>query len=191
MSTSLLHSRACQYSTAEVYVFSDSVLCLGKMGDNPVESWKSKIQWFSENNHFKDMNRIDGQPMEFEWKIFPRLTTMGILNQVQQMMEELQCEPENFSGRIIFMSMYNDIEWDRKGTRERGEHNLRTIANSACRFPRAHWSFSGPGSEKKWYGTCDNKPDGSWDRTAGKMMLNFAEYDHPVFRGTVPQRWEI
>ena len=134
-------------------------------------------------NHFKDMNRIDGQPMKFEWKISPRLTTMGILNRVQQM-EELQCEPENFTGRIIFMSMYNDIEWDRKGTRERGEHNLQTIANCARRFPRAHWSFRGPGSEKKWYGTCDNKPDGSWDRTAEKMMLNFAENDHPVFRGS-------
>ena len=39
MSTSSLRSRACQYSTAEAYVFSDSVLCLGKMGDDLVESW--------------------------------------------------------------------------------------------------------------------------------------------------------
>ena len=109
MSTSLLHSRAYQYSTAKVYVFSDSVLCLGKMGDDLLESWKSKLQWYSDNNYFKDLNRIDGQPMEFEWKIFPGLTTMKILNQIQQMMGELQCEPENFTGRIIFMSMFNDI----------------------------------------------------------------------------------
>ena len=27
VSTRLLHSRACQYATAKVYVFSDSVLC--------------------------------------------------------------------------------------------------------------------------------------------------------------------
>ena len=46
VSTSLLHSRAYQSSTAKVYVFSDSVLCLGKMGNDPVESWKSKIQWY-------------------------------------------------------------------------------------------------------------------------------------------------
>ena len=32
ISTSLLHSRAHQYADAKVYVFSDSVLCLGKMG---------------------------------------------------------------------------------------------------------------------------------------------------------------
>ena len=58
-STSLLHSRAYQYSTVEVYVFSDSVLCLGKMG----------IQWYSDNNYVSELNRIDGQPMEFEWKV--------------------------------------------------------------------------------------------------------------------------
>ena len=35
--------------------------------------------------------RIDGQPMEFEWKIFPGFTAVGILKEIQQMMGELQC----------------------------------------------------------------------------------------------------
>ena len=78
--------RTYQHSTAKDYVISDSVLCLGKMGDNAVESWKRQIQWYSDNNYFNELNRIDGQPMEFEWKIFPGLTKMGILNQIQQMM---------------------------------------------------------------------------------------------------------
>ena len=43
VSTSLLHSRAYQYFTAKVYVFSDSVLCLAKMRDTLVESWKKQI----------------------------------------------------------------------------------------------------------------------------------------------------
>ena len=38
ISTCLLHSRAYQFAKAKVYVFSDSVLCLGKMGHNLVES---------------------------------------------------------------------------------------------------------------------------------------------------------
>ena len=71
VSTSLLHSRAYRYSTAKVYVFSDSVLCLGKMEENLVESSKKQIQWYSDNNYFSELNRIDGQPMEFAWKIFP------------------------------------------------------------------------------------------------------------------------
>ena len=51
-------------STAKVYVFSDSVLCLVKMGDNPVESWEKQIQWYSDNDYFSELNRNDGQPME-------------------------------------------------------------------------------------------------------------------------------
>ena len=42
--TNLLHSRDYQYSTAKVFVFSDVVLCLGKMKGNFVESWKKQIQ---------------------------------------------------------------------------------------------------------------------------------------------------
>ena len=122
--------------------------------------------------------------MEFEWKIFSGLTTVGILNQIQQMVVELQCEPENFTGRIIFMSMFNDIVWDAKGNDEICENNSKTIKQYARGFPRGHWSFLEFRSEKKWYGTYYHKPDGSWDRTAEKMLLNFAETNHPVFRGT-------
>ena len=127
VSTSLLHSRAYQYSTAKVYVFSDSVLCLGKMGDNPVESWKKQIQWYSDSDYFSELNRIDGEPMEFEWKIFPGFTAVAILIEIQQMMGKLQCEPENFTGRIIFMSMFNDIVRDAKGKHELCVNNSKTI----------------------------------------------------------------
>ena len=41
----------------------------------------------------------------------------------------------------------------------------------------------GPGSEK-WYGTYSNKPDGDWDKTAERTMLNFSESGHPIFRAT-------
>ena len=44
--------------------------------------------------------------------------------------------------------------------------------------------FLGSGSEKKWYEIYDCKPDGSWDRTEEKMLLNFAGSCHPIFRGT-------
>ena len=49
--------------------------------------------------------------MEFEWKIFLGFTTFGLLEQIQKFMKDRQCEPEQFDGRIIFMSMFNDIVW--------------------------------------------------------------------------------
>ena len=41
----------------------------------------------------------------------PGFTTLQILAEIQKMMTELKCELEHFKGRIIFMSMNNDIDW--------------------------------------------------------------------------------
>ena len=93
------------------------------MGDDPIATWKSKIKWYSDNTHFKDLNRIDGMPTEFEWNIFPGITTLGLLEKIQRLMTDWQCEPENLKGRIIFLSIYNDIEWKATGTK----NNVNTI----------------------------------------------------------------
>ena len=149
------------------------------MEDGPVESWKSKIQWYSDNNYFSELNRTDGQPTEFKWKIFPGFTTEGILNEIQQLMGKLQCEPENLTGRIIFTSMFNDTVCDANGNDDLCVNNSNTMKEYAERFTRGHWSVLGPGFEKKWY---DCKPDGSWSRTAEKILQNFAGSGHPIFR---------
>ena len=97
-------------------------------------------------------------------------------------MRDLQCKPEKYTDRIIFTSVYNDIEWREKGNTERCEYNSQTAANYARRFPRGRWSFMGLGTEKKWCETYSDKPDGSWDRTA-EMMYNLHERSgHPFFR---------
>ena len=44
--------------------------------------------------------------------------TFGLLKQIQEFMKEQKCDPEQFKGRIIFMSMFNDIVW---GEKENGE----------------------------------------------------------------------
>ena len=48
-----------------------------------------------------------------EWKIFTGIT-MGLLEKIQSPVRDLQCEPEHFKDRIIFMSMCNDIVWREK-----------------------------------------------------------------------------
>ena len=123
--------------------------------------------------------------MEFEWTNFPGYTTLGILDEIQETMTtELKCEPEHFKGRIIFMPMYNDVDWGKRGIRENCIANVHRVTEYARRFTRGHWSFQGLGSEKKWYGTHVSKPDGQWDKTAEDMKLNFAESGHPIFRAT-------
>ena len=34
--------------------------------------------------------------MEFEWKIFPGFTACGILGEIQKLLIDLKCEPEQF-----------------------------------------------------------------------------------------------
>ena len=43
MSTSLLCEKACQFTKTKTHVFSDLVLCVGKMGDDPIATWRAKV----------------------------------------------------------------------------------------------------------------------------------------------------
>ena len=99
-------------------------------------------------------------------------------------MTDLQCEPEHFKDRIIFMSMYNDIVWHAKRNKEPCEYNSQTVADYARKFTRGHWSFLGPGSEEKWSGTYTDEPDGPWDRMGEETMANFSRSGHPIFRAS-------
>ena len=56
-------------SRAKVYVFSDSVLCLGKVNQNPLSSivWEDTLTWFKSSSQYRTLDTIDGEPMEFEW----------------------------------------------------------------------------------------------------------------------------
>ena len=58
---------------AKVYVFSESVLCLGRVHQHPKsnKSWKDRIGWITTSQSFRDYDGISGEPTEFEWNIFP------------------------------------------------------------------------------------------------------------------------
>ena len=94
--------------------------------------------------------------------------------------------PENFTGRIIFMSVFNDISCGSRDNEKECESNAQLVSLYAKRFGIGQWSFLGPGSEKKWYSISADGPQGEWDTMADKMMLEFAESGHPIFRATSP-----
>ena len=64
----------------KVYVFSDSVLCLGKMNENPQSNmaWEDRLTWFKSSLEYRTLDKIDSEPMEFEWNIFPGFTTLQL-----------------------------------------------------------------------------------------------------------------
>ena len=99
-------------SHAKVYVFffSDSVLCLGKMIENPQSNivWEDKLTWFKDSPQYRALDTIDGEPMEFEWNISQ---DSPHCNKVQEFLSKMSDKPKEFTGRNIFMSMFNDFSW--------------------------------------------------------------------------------
>ena len=173
--------------STKVYVFSDSVLCLGKVLQHPEcnEAWKSRVAGVRAEKNYRDFEIVSGESAEFEWNIFPGFTSLQLCDKISNLLSSLGQSPETFTGRILFMSMFNDISCEKKGNREECLKDADFVAAFARRFGIGQRSFSGPGSEKKWYPS-GNSPRGAWDRIAEDMLLKFAESGHPIFRATTP-----
>ena len=131
------------FSHAKVYVFSDSVLCLGKMSENPQSNavWEDKLTWFKSSPQYRVLHTIDGEPTEFGWNISPGFTTLQLCNKVQEFLLKIS-DPLEFKGRIIFMSMFHDISCGFEDNEKECDANANLVSING-------WSFLGPGSEKK------------------------------------------
>ena len=173
--------------STKVYVFSDSVLCLGKVLQHPEsnEAWKNRVAGIRAERSYRDYDAISGESTEFEWNIFPGFTTLQLCDKISDLLSSMGQTPESFTGRILFMSMFNDIFCDRYDNKDECLRNSNIVKTFAGRFGIGQWSFIGPGSEKKWYPS-ENSPQGAWDHVAEEMLLLFAESGHPIFRGTTP-----
>ena len=170
--------------STKIYVVSDSVLCL-KILQHPEcnEVWKNRFAGVRTNRCCRDCDAINGESTEFEWNIFPRFTTLQLCDKVSDLSSSMGPTPESFTGRVLFISMFNDIFCDRYDNTDECLKNANIVKTFAGRIGIGQWSFIGPGSEKKWYPS-ENGPQGAWDHIAEDMLLEFAESRHPIFRAT-------
>ena len=143
---------------AKVYVFSDSVLCFGKMNQNPTWTtfWEPQLEWFKDSSQYG---------------------TLELVRDVQKFMNKM-AEPNNSKGEISSCWCFNNISW--------GSEDADLVSMYARRVSPGRCSFLGLGSEKKWYSTHDSRTQGEWNRVAELMMIEFRESGHPVFRSTSP-----
>ena len=140
---------------------------------------ENQVKEFRQSNSYRELLGIYGEPIEFQWNIFPGFTSL----EIQEDLQDRDIEPEEFEDRIFFMSMFNYIEWTKRGNSEKCISNSEQVNMYAKRFPRGHWTFLGPaGDEKKWYGTLSYRLEGKWDSTATQMVERFKETGRPVFK---------
>ena len=116
----------------EVYVFSDFVLCVGKVHENPQsnDAWEQRLEWFKTSQEYRNFDRIDAS----QWNssgIFPRIQ---LSQEVKRLLLRLNETPENFTGRIIFMSIFNDISWGSRDNEKECTSNARLVSLYAKRF---------------------------------------------------------
>ena len=116
---------------------------------------------------------IDGKPFEFEWNVLQVQTTMGIFHEVQTRMT---VRLEEFKDRIIFMSMFNNIDWTRNGYYKECHSNSEMERDQAKKFSLGHL-----GEEENWYGTQNYKLEGQWNSIADVMVANLLDSGHPFF----------
>ena len=82
------------------------------------------------SSEYRALDTIDGEPVLFEWNTFPGFTTLQLVREVQQLLSRLSVEPANFTGRIIFMSMFNDISWGYKENEKECESSAQLVSLS-------------------------------------------------------------
>ena len=72
--------RIINLQRTKVCVFSDSVLCRGKMNENAQSNmtWEDRLTWFKSSPNTELWAELKVSQIEFEWNIFPGFTTLQL-----------------------------------------------------------------------------------------------------------------
>ena len=173
------------------------MLCLGKIFENPEsnQAWEQRLGWIKSSQNDRSFDRIDGEPMEFEWNIFPGFNSLQLSEEVKRLLLRLDETPENFTGGSYSCRCSTTSPVDQETTKK----NVWQMPNSyLCTredLGKDNGHFIGPGSEKKWYFISEDRPQGVGQyrrKNVGgirrKRMSNFPRYESTVQRSTQKQR---
>ena len=109
--------RVINLQRTKVYVFSDSVLCLGKILENPQSNgaWEQRLGWLKSSSKYRNFDRIDGEPMEFEWNIFPGFNTLQLSEEVKKFTVQIRRDTRKFRRKIsIYVDVQRHFLWNKR-----------------------------------------------------------------------------
>ena len=87
---------------------------------------------------------VDAREVQFIWHVSSGASTLDIKKHVQEHLHGQT--PESFDEGIMFMFMFNDVEWTKIGSTEIYSHNAQEVAVVARQLKPGHWCFLGPPS---------------------------------------------
>ena len=82
-----------------MYVYSDSVLCLGKQHgpEFAIRRWDDQVSTLKMCFSFRELQGSDRDPIDFEWTIFPGANALDIFVKIQADLQGKKITPEKFS----------------------------------------------------------------------------------------------
>ena len=105
--------------------------------------------------------------MLFIWHVLPGCFNFYIKRHIHEYLKGQF--PESFGDRIIFMSVFNGIDWTKKGNTETCLHKAKEETAFATKFKPEHWCFLGPASESTLWNGHSSEPQGQLDVVALPM----------------------
>ena len=109
-SSSVNDEEVISLSHAKVYVFSDSVSCLGKVNQKPTSNavWEDKLTWFKSSSEYRALDTIDGEPME----CLSRIHHIAALPQSPRITVKIECNTRKFHWTGY---LHVDVQWHLMG----------------------------------------------------------------------------
>ena len=150
----LAYWQGSSFATANIYVFSDSVLCLGGVSPDLIRAWKDKINWFMDSRSIQRIGSNRRWAGGVRVEKFPWISaTSGIFAEIQKDDDwnknvNLSTTKEGSSSCQCFTTL-NEENWE---TERVALRNL-SLRSMFEKIAPGHRSCLGPGSESRWYGT--------------------------------------
>ena len=163
-----------------IHRFSSVSWCKMPRTSQLYETWETHIKYLVQSKEDRELHNLAGHPEQFGWRNYSRTHHNDDFTRDQENDGREITSPSEFQGRIIFMSMFNDIEWWAKQNESKCSENSVEVATCARDFAQGRWSFLGSGDVNTWYGTSDDKPKGKWNALAHKMIEQFQTSGRPV-----------
>ena len=110
----LTNDQAIKWAKARVCVYADSVLNVQRWDTLQKQLKHGKVQWQDSGDihHIKMQLVLMEKQLNSSGQFFTGCSSLSIVEEIPQDLETWRIQPEEFEDRIIFMSMFNDIEWN-------------------------------------------------------------------------------
>ena len=161
------------------------MLCLWKIFENTQlnDAWEQRLGWIKSFSKYRNFDRIDGEPVELEWNIFPRFNTLQLCGKINGLLGDLGQTPELSQEEFSLCRCSTTFPVEQK-----------TMMKNAWQMPSSfiYWSrfwkevvLHERGQSTRNLGQSSGKDVDCFRR---KRMSNFPWYDPIVQRSTQKQR---